>query len=175
MSVDQISTLHQKWSAEDASATIELLQTFLPHFEPKVEIGKYHWWSIELPCPADADYQFSLAGEPGGERQIHASPIGDAGGASRFWYCALELADFRDNATALQGEFLEVVRTLVTHPTRITEKKGVFWLSYRAQYQDETGWRRLTGGASYLGLGAGIPFIGTKRTYKSPAIVSWSK
>lgn len=181
MSVGQIfgtPLRDSKWFEEDASVTMKLVQEYLPRFEPKIELDLQHgWWTVALPCPTGAEYQFSLHGELGGERQVSArlTEFRDSYSRHGFWYSALELADFRDDASTLQNIFHELVRALMAYPTRITEKKGVLWLSYRAEYQKKTGWQRLRGGVKYLGLGFGVPFIGKKRVYTSPPVVSWAE
>jgi len=83
----------------------------------------------------------------------------------------MELADFRDDVSELERLFHERVRALMVCSTRIVESKGIVLLGYTAEYQSEAGWQRL-GGISYLGLGFGIPFVGKKRVYTSPPIVS---
>ena len=46
------------------------------------------------------------------------------------------------------------------------------WLSYKAEYQDDAGWHKLSGGVSYLGLGLGIPKLGKRHVYSSPPVVN---
>lgn len=81
----------------------------------------------------------------------------------------MELADFRDDTSALEKVFRQRVSGLLESSTRIAEKKGIVLLSYRAEYQSSAGWQNL-GGVSYLGLGFGVPFIGKKHVYTSPQI-----
>ena len=171
----------QKGSADpqdarsDAAATIELVKTLMPGFEPELRLPlDVVWWSFKLPVPAKAEYEFSLSGL-GEERYIGATLLQfrEERSRHRFWYCPLESAGFRDDAAKLEACFHEQVRRLLQHPTRITEKKGIIWLSYRGEYQSESGWQRLRGGVMYLGLGFGVPFFGKKRVYTSPPVVSW--
>ena len=113
---------------DDASATVALVQTHLSGFSPQFEFNMHHhWWSFSLPRPSDGEYQFTLHGELGGERQISAIPMHWAKDERRrrFWYSALEIAGFRNDATALEKSFHESVTALLTHPTRIIEKKGI--------------------------------------------------
>lgn len=164
---------------EDASATVRVVQVYIPHFIPNFKLNPEHgWWSFELPRPLVAEYQFSLHGELGGERQMAARRTQDEEkpfSSNRFWYGAMEMADFRDDSSRLEALFHEQVKSLLQYPTRIVEDKGVIWLSYRAEYQSDAGWRRLQGGVSYLGLGLGIPFFGRKRVYTSPPVASGSQ
>jgi hypothetical protein len=164
---------------DDASATVSVVQRYLPLFKPNFKLDlKHGWWSFELPRSPAAEYQFSLNGELGGERQMSARRAQDAEksvSTNHFWYGAMEMADFRDDSSRLEMLFHEQVVSLLRYPTRIVENKGVIWLSYRAEYQSDAGWRRLRGGVSYLGLGFGIPFFGKERVYTSPAVVSWAQ
>jgi hypothetical protein len=157
----------------EASVTVALVRTYCPQFAPKVEFGQQGWWSIELPRPASADYQFTLHGGWGGERQISARRTGAAEQRprNRFWYSPMELAGFRDDVKKLEELFQERVKALMLYPTRITESRGVILLGYKGEYQTEAGWQRL-GGVSYLGLGFGVPLVGKKHIYSSPPVVS---
>jgi hypothetical protein len=180
MSATQVfrsQSVDPRYVEDDALPTIVLVQTYVPGFKPEVRINQKvgGWWSFKLPCPAKAEYGFNLQGELGGERQISARLIQfDEDLHSRFWYTALEMAGYRDDASRLQKDFHELVEGLLLHPTRIVEKRGVLWLSHRAAYKTDTGWQGLGGGAN-LGLGLGIPFVGKKRVYTSPPIVSGIK
>ena len=163
---------------DDASGTVKVVQKYLPHFKPNFRLNlERGWWSFELPDPASAEYQFTLHGEIEGERQISAQLTQFATSRVRkpFWYSAMELADFRDDSSELGALFYEQVTSIVHYPTRIVENKGVIWLSYRAEYQSDAGWRRLRGGVSYLGLGFGIPLFGAERVYTSPPVESWAQ
>ena len=168
-------TANPRGLEDDASATVKVVQTYLPGFEPRLKLDlKYEWWSFELPCPLGADYLFTLAGELGGQRQTEARLARGlkSDSAKRFWYGALEMADFKDDSSKLEDIFHQQVKSLLRYPTRIMESKGVMWLSYRAQFQSEEGWQRLRGGVSYLGLGFGVPFIGSRRVFTSPPLAN---
>ena len=159
----------------DASATVALVREHLSEFSPKLKLDlPRHWWSFALPCPSDAEYQFTVHGGLDGERQIaaHLMQFAQNRRRHRFWYSPLEMAHFRNDASSLEKSFHDRVTSLLTRPTRIMEKKGVVWLSYRAEYLNETGWHNLRGGVTYLGLGLGIPFFGKKRIYSSPPLTS---
>jgi hypothetical protein len=158
---------------DDASPTVELIRKHLPHFEPKIEFHQeFGWWDLRLPIPDGAEYRFSLHGQLGGERQISATPLVQTGvRPQRFWYSPLELAAFRDDASKLDAVFQERVDGLLQHPTRIFEKKGVIWLSYRAEYRTDAGWKRM-GGYMSLGVGLGVPFVGKMRIYTSPPVAT---
>jgi hypothetical protein len=154
---------------ENAAPTIRLIRTYLSAFEPDIELDlKHGCWALRVPCPPRAEYQFSLHGQVEGERQISAR-LTRCVQRHHFWYSAMELAAFRDDASALEEVFHQRVGGLLESPTRIIEKKGIVWLSYRAEYQSRAGWQNL-GGVSYLGIGLGVPFIGKKHVYSSPQI-----
>jgi len=160
---------------DDASATLALVREHLSDFKPQFEFDlPHHWWSFALPHPSDGEYQFKVHGELGGERQISATPMqcSKHDQRRRFWYSSLEMAGFRNDALALEKSFHERITALLTRQTRIIEKKGIAWLSYRAEFLDQTGWLNLKGGVMYLGLGFGIPFVGKKRIYSSPPLVT---
>jgi hypothetical protein len=160
----------------DASKTVALIRTYLPEHRAKVEIKQNGWWTVELPHPASADYQFRLHGEPGGERQISARPIRttESRPRNRFWSLRMELAGSSDDASKLEEAFLETVKALMSSPTRIVERKGVIWRSYKGAYQTEGGWQRM-GSAFYLALGFGIPFVAKKIVYTSPPVGSFAQ
>jgi hypothetical protein len=174
------SASNVKWVKSDlenaASATVHLIRTYLPHFQLKIESDPKHgWWDLRLPAPDGADYSFSLNGELGGERQISATPLTKTGvHPRRFWYSAMEMADFRNDASKLESLFHERLKGLLQHPTRIVESKGIILLGYKAEYEGERGWQSL-GGVSYLGLGFGIPLVGKKRVYTSPPVASYEQ
>jgi hypothetical protein len=174
MSASQIyRSQSMRYVEDDALPTISLVQTYIPGFEPELRINQKvgEWWSFKLSSPAKAEYQFNLHGELGGERQISARLTQfPQDQHHRFWYTALEMAGYRDDAARLQKDFHELVEGLLLHPTRIVEKRGVLWLSHRAEYKTDAGWQGMGGGA-LLGLGLGIPFVGKKRVYTSPPMV----
>ena len=131
---------------DDLAPTLVLVRTHLYLCVPKINLGKDGWWSVELPRPSSAAYQFSLHGGWGGERQISAQPVGiKSVNPKGFWYAAFELADFRGNASKLEQVFHERVKALMSCPTRIVESKGIVLLGYRCDYQTQAGWQRLGG------------------------------
>jgi hypothetical protein len=97
---------------------------------------------------------------------------GQSNSRHRFWYCAMELASFRDDAAKLETEFHKRLTGALQHPTRIIENKGVILLSYSGSYHDGAGWQSL-GGVGYLGLGLGIPLVGKEHVYTSPPVGSF--
>jgi hypothetical protein len=152
----------------DAAGAVALVRQYLPKFEAEFKFNlDQAWWSFALPCPAGAQYRFSLHGEVGGERQISAQEQGHR----RFWYSALEMTDFSDDASALNDEFERRLKLVLEHPTRITERRGIMWVSYKAEYEDDGSWHRLRGGVAYLGIGFGVPFFGTRCIYTSPRVI----
>jgi hypothetical protein len=84
----------------------------------------------------------------------------------------MEMPSFRDDFPKLEALFHERLEGLLRYPTRIFEKRGILWLSYWAEYQSDAGWKRL-GGVANLGLGLGIPIIGKRQIYRSPAVAGW--
>jgi len=94
---------------------------------------------------------------------------GESSSRNRFWYSAMELASFRDDANKLETEFRQRLKGLLKFPTRIVENKGVILLNYSAAYYDGARWQSL-GGVGYLGLGLVIPLVGKQHLYTSPAV-----
>jgi hypothetical protein len=154
--------------------TIAALKRLLPNaeFEPILEPlsgSSEPVVSIELPAPVEAQYSFVLTFKP--EKQISARLL-NTGPAERpyFWYMPFEDGTFR-NSLELDKAFVETLGLLVTHKTRIVQKRGLINHSFRCDYQTVSGWKRVFG-LSALRVGGFRPprISGRQQVYFSPAI-----
>ena len=91
---------------------------------------------LDLPTPPDAEYFFRLWFYEGGERQIGARLIQDRSDDTYFWYRPLEMAEFRGSEDDLVSEFCEELKALLTHETRIVQRKGWLFWHFRCEYRE---------------------------------------
>jgi hypothetical protein len=124
--------------------------------------------SIDLPAPSGADYSFELYFRP--ERQIHAKLISGAPSRPYFWYMPFEDAAFNNSVEKLDKAFIETVELLISHETRIMQKRGLLSHSFQCDYKAGSGWKRVFG-VSCLRTGFKPPEIaGGMYVYRSPAL-----
>ena len=147
----------------------QLIRRHLPEFAPQLEITEKRW-SLRLPVALEADYAFVLHGYPDGERRIHAVVVHQPDDGRPFWYIPFERSSFGSDPTRLHNYFDQLVEKILRYETRIIEKRGVLRLTYSCDYQNGTVWKRLGPDVSTLRLRFGLPFIGAKRIYRSPAV-----
>ena len=151
------------------TGAVELIRRYLPEFAKQLEITD-KWWSLRLPVALEADYTFVLYGYPDGSRQIRAVLVHQPEDGRSFWYTRFERSSFGSDLTKLHDCFNQVVEKILRYQTRIIEKRGVVWLTYCCDYQNGTAWKRLGPEVSTRRLRFGMPFIGMKRIYRSPAV-----
>jgi len=92
---------------------------------------------LDLPTAPGAEYFFRLWFYEGGERQISARLIQHFGDETYFWYRPLEMTEFRGSEDDLVSEFCEELETLLTHETRIVQRKGWLFWHFRCEYRAE--------------------------------------
>jgi hypothetical protein len=123
---------------------------------------------LKLPPAPDADYQFLLWLEP--EMQIHARLLGTGQNYS-FWYMPFEAAGYREDLGNLGKAFAETVETVILHPTRIVQKRGLLSHSFKLECEREGAWHRIYQ-MSYMRFAFEAPRIrGRRHVYCSPPIV----
>jgi hypothetical protein len=124
---------------------------------------------INIPAAPGADYSFWLLFQP--ERQIGAALIGADPARPYFWYMPFEDAAYNNSVEKLDGAFFETLELLISHETRIVQKRGLFFDSFRCEYKCSSGWQRVNGMAGLrMGGFKASRIAGRKRTYRSPAL-----
>jgi hypothetical protein len=127
---------------------------------------------LDLPIATGAEYFFRLSFHDGGERHISAQLIENRSAGTYFWYRPFELAEFRGSPEDLATEFCQELELLLTHETRIVQRKGWLFWHFRCEYLVGEKWKSLS---SHLAFRRGRfkpPRIeGRERIYKSGPIV----
>jgi hypothetical protein len=124
---------------------------------------------IDLPDARNSDYSFTIWLEP--EMQIHARLSKDDFNNCGFWYRAFEAAEFR-NPDDLGNAFMEMLKLLLSHETRIIQKHGLLFENFRCEYLSATGWKRVDANGYFRLGGFIVPVIeGRRRIYSCPALL----
>jgi hypothetical protein len=100
---------------------------------------------LDLPSAPGADYFFRLWFYDDGERQIGAHLIQHSSADIYFWYRPFELAEFRGSQDDLVTEFCEELESLLTHETRIIQRKGWLFWGFRCEYREGAEWKEVYG------------------------------
>jgi hypothetical protein len=156
--------------------TLRLLNLLLPDFNPVIQpvegskVTGPHTCRLELPPAHGADYFFCLWFYPDGERQIGAKLVEVSDDARYFWYRPFELAEFRDSNEDLVNVFCEQLDALITHETRIIQRKGWLFWHFRCDYRASGNWKCLYRHSALRGGFKPAPIKGRKRVYGSPAL-----
>jgi hypothetical protein len=131
---------------------------------------------LDLPAAPGAEYFFRLWFYEGGERQISAQLIQDRSDDTYFWYRPLEMGEFGGREDDLLNEFCEQLEVLLTHETRIVQRKGwIFW-HFRCEYRAGEEWKSVCSNSAFRGGRFKPPQIkGRKRVYHSASIASVSR
>lgn len=131
---------------------------------------------LQLPPAVGADYFFQLSFYQNGERQICAKLLGSGGAAEYFWYRPFELEAFGRNRQHLVDAFCEELKLLLTHATRIVQRKGWLFWRLRCDYWDGKHWKPVSGNSAFRGGKFHLPPIpGTTQIYQSRALVGLSR
>jgi len=103
-----------------------------------------------------------------GEKQISARLLTSHEGAY-FWYRPFEEAEFR-SPEQLDKAFIETVKLLVSHNTRIEHRRGLFLNHFKCEYESVDGWKRIYGLSALRWMRA--PTIaGRRQVYQSPRLI----
>ncbi len=125
---------------------------------------------IDLPTAPGAEYFFRLWFYEGGERQISAQLIQHRSDDTYFWYRPLEMGEFRGSEDDLVNEFCEELEALLTHETRIVQRKGWLFWHFRCEYRAGEKWKNVCSHSAFRGGGFKAPQInGRRRVYSAPA------
>ena len=82
---------------------------------------------LDLPAAASAQYSFRLWFYQDCDQEISAQPLQQNGDHDYFWYRPFELAVFGDSEGNLVKEFCSELEVLLTHETRIVQRKGLLF------------------------------------------------
>jgi hypothetical protein len=157
--------------------TAALLRDLLPGFNPTIEAAyplRHSGESIaklNLPTASGAEYSFTLWFDESGERQISAKLKQYKNDRPYFWYRPFELAEFRNNVEKLEAKFCDELGILLTHETRIIQRKGWLFWSFRCEYHEGENWKGVYG---HMALRWFKPpqIIGKSRVYRSAPVSS---
>jgi hypothetical protein len=131
---------------------------------------------VELPTAPGAEYFFRLWFFEGGERQISAQLIQHRNESTYFWYRPFEMAEVSGSEDDLVTEFCEELEALLTHETRIVQRKGWLFWHFRCDYREGEKWKRVYSHFAFRGGRFNPPQIkGRKRIYHSGPIASASR
>ena len=154
------------------STLLQEINTFVPGFQAEPKIGKENWFSITLPVPQGAEYEYEAHVQTEGERLIAARLLNQSED-SYFWYLALELPDFHWSASKLSDRFFQILRLIFRHPTRIIQRNGMLFGSFTCQYEEDKLWHRIDGNSFFRFGGFKAPRIeGRRCEYHSPALIN---
>jgi hypothetical protein len=114
---------------------------------------------VNLPPAPGAEYSFELCFRP--EKQVHAKLINADPSRLYFWYMPFEEAAFNNSVEKLDRAFIETLELLISHETRIVQKRSLFLDSFRCEYKGSCGWQRVyeNGGLRMVGFGFKVPRI----------------
>ena len=130
---------------------------------------------LDLPAAPNAEYFFRLWFYEDGERQISAHLIQHRSDDTYFWYRPLEMGEFKSSEDDLVSEFCEELENLLTHETRIVQRKGWLFWHFRCEYRTEEKWKSVCSHSAFRGGRFKPPQIrGRKRVYHSAPITSVS-
>jgi len=138
--------------------------------DPKIAI-------LDLPTAPGAEYFFRVWFYEGGERQISAQLIQRRSDDTDFWYRPLEMGEFNGSEDDLVSEFYEELEALLTHETRIVQRRGWLFWHFRCEYRAGENWKGVRGHSAFFRGGRfKVPQIkGRQRVYRSAAIASGSR
>lgn len=150
-----------------------LLANRSPFDQSSVPQGKFREGvaRVDLPAAPGAEYFFKLWFLENGERHISAQLIERANAANYFWYRPFDLAEFRGCESDLAAEFCEQLELVLTHATRIIQRRGWLFWRFRCQYSDGQKWTNISSHMALRGGRFRPPNIdGSIRIYRSDAI-----
>jgi hypothetical protein len=154
--------------------TRALLSRFLSGFDPVVDLVKSpleNFTRIDLPLASSAEYFFRLWFFDGGEREISAVLTRKQTDDAYFWHRPFELAEFKSSEADLVDKFCRELEALLTHETRIVQRKGWLLWHFRCEYRAGNVWENVYNHAALRGPKWNLPHIdGRSRVYYSGLI-----
>ena len=119
---------------------------------------------IDLPTAQDAEYFFRVWFYEGGERQMTAQLVRRRSDDSYFWYRPLEMGEFNGSEDNLVIRSRQKLEALLTHETRIVQRKGWLFWHFRGEYRAVEKWKGIYGHSAFRGGRSKVPQIeGRKR------------
>jgi hypothetical protein len=123
---------------------------------------------LDLPTPPGADYYFRLWVSP--EIQISARLV-DPGASNYFWFMPFQKKAFWKTAEESQNVVDQTLETLISHETRIVQKRGLLFHTFNCDYKSPTGWKQLYSHVTLRSTEFRLPQTAErKRVYRSPAV-----
>ena len=159
--------------------TLGLIGLLLPNFNPVVQSvepplsRKESFGRLDLPTALGGDYFFQIGLHGDVERQISARPTNIGRDDScYFWYRPFdELVEQPGSREDLINAFSNMLKTLLTHKTRIVQRKGWLFWHFRCEYYEGDAWKMIYRHSAFRGGGFKPPQIsGNRRVYQSNAI-----
>ena len=98
---------------------------------------------VDLHTAPGAEYFFRLWFYEDGERQISAHLVQHRSEDTYFWYRPFEMNQFEESENGFVIEFCKELEVLLTHETRIIQRKGWLWWHFDCQYCAGEVWRSL--------------------------------
>ncbi|NIM49038.1 MAG: hypothetical protein GTO22_07235 [Gemmatimonadales bacterium] len=150
------------------AATLSWLRSLDPNLtvSQHAELG---YVFLELSPPPQAEYAFRLCFYEG-ELTLAAVPTCDRE-AEAFWHQGVERMGAGSLDEAEQA-FREFVLDVISHESRITQRRGLLFHRFTCEVHRAAGWQRV--GGRILALRTQFrapPVSGRKREYRSPAVV----
>ena len=131
---------------------------------------------LDLPIAPGAEYFFRLWFYEGGEREITAHLIQHRSDDTYFWYRPFEMGEFKGSEDDLVSEFCKELEVLLTHETRVVQRKGWLFWHFRCEYRTGEKWRNVYRHSAFRGGRFKLPHIkGRRRVYHSAPIASVSR
>ena len=174
-SLHKSESMPPKIDAKTSSLLSRLLGDYNPGInQPKGDIRE-KIVRLDLPTAPGAEYFFRLWFYEGGERQISAHLLQNRGDDTYFWYRPLEMGEFNGSEDDLVSEFCQELENLLTHETRIVQRKGWLFWHFRCEYRAEEKWKSVCSHSAFRGGRFKPPHInGRRRIYHSASIASES-
>jgi hypothetical protein len=145
----------------------------MTHFVKPQGDSRKNIWRLDLPSAPGAEYFFSLWFFESGERQISAQLLDHGMDGTYFWYRPLEVAEFRGSENDLVSKFCEELEALLTHETRIVQRKGWLVWHFHCEYRKGEEWKDVYGHSAFRGGRFKPPHIkGRIRIYHSAPITN---
>jgi hypothetical protein len=140
--------------------------------EAKDDIGE-RFAKLDLPSAPGAEYFFRVWFHEDSELQISAHLIQHRSDDTYFWYRSFEMAEFNGSQDDLVTEFCEELEALLTHETRIVQRKGWLFSHFRCDYRTGEKWKSVCSQSAFRGGKFKTPKImGRKQIYHSAALAN---
>ncbi len=125
---------------------------------------------LDLPRPPSADYFFRLTLSDA-DYSLAAVPAGGPE-AEIFWHQSFERLG-ADSLDAVEPVFREFVRDIISHDSRVTQRRGLLFHRFTCEVLRGHAWERVGGRILALRTSYRVPRIdGRTRVYRAPALVA---